>query len=386
MNNFNFHIPTEIYFGKGEVENLPKIIKKYGSKVLLTYGGGSIKKIGLYDKITSLLKENNIEFVELSGIEPNPRLSTVEKGVALCRENNVDLILPVGGGSTIDCSKVIAGSVHYSGSAWDIVKDSSKVTKVLPIVSVLTIAATGSEMNAGAVISNMDTLEKLGVGHPEFRPKASILDPTYTYSVSPLNTASGVADIMSHVFEQYFSNVEAFLQDRLSEAVLKTCIKYGKTVVEEPENYEARANIMWASSIGLNGILRIGKDVAWTVHPMEHQLSAYYDLTHGIGLAILTPHWMRYVLSEKTVDKFKEFGINVWDIDKNLDKWEIAKLSIEKTENFFKELGIPMSLKEVNIDETHFEEMAVKALAGGLENAYVPLKKEDIIKIYKASL
>lgn len=387
MENFHYYIPTEIYFGEGQIESLPKIIKEHGKKVLLVYGGGSIKKIGLYDKIVSLLKDSNIELVELSGVEPNPRLTTVRRGVELCRENNIDLVLPVGGGSTIDCSKVIAASVAYNGDPWDIVTNPSNVTTVLPIVSVLTFAATGSEMNGNAVITNMDTLEKLGVGHSLFKPKASILDPTYTFTVPAMGTAAGVADIMSHVFEEYFSNTKgAFIQNRLAESVLKTCIEYAKVAIDEPNNYEARANLMWASSLGLNGLLGYGKSGDWSVHSIEHQLSAYYDLTHGVGLAILTPSWMEYVLSDKTVDKFAEYGVNVWNIDKSLDKKEIAKLSIEKTREFFKNIGLPSTLTDVGISEQHFEDMAKKACNDGFDNAYLPLKVDDVINIYKASL
>lgn len=387
MKNFHYSIPTEIYFGEGQIENLHNVIKKYGKKVLLVYGGGSIKKIGLYDKVTSILDREGIDFVELNGVEPNPRLTTVKKGVKLCRANNIDLILPVGGGSTIDCSKVVAAGTYYDGDPWDLVKKPSKIEKALPIVSVLTFAATGSEMNGNAVISNMDTLEKIGVGHGLLKPKASILDPTYTYSVSKEGTAAGIADIMSHVFEVYFNKEKgAYLQNRLAEAVLKTCIHYGKIAIDDLTNYEARANLMWASSIGLNGLLGYGKSGDWSVHSIEHQLSAYYDLTHGVGLAILTPNWMEYVLSEDTVDKFREYGINVWNIDENLDKHSIAKLSIEKTREFFKGIGLPSSLSEVSIGEEHINEMAEKACNDGFEGAYLPLEVEDVIKIYKASL
>lgn len=386
MNNFTHSIPTTVFFGKGQVENLPAAIKQYGKKVLMVYGGGSIKKMGLYDKVVSLFKENGIEWVELSGVNPNPRVTSVNEGVRLCRENGVEAVLAVGGGSTIDCSKVIAASVDYPGDAWDIVTGKAQITKVLPVFSILTLAATGSEMDPMAVISNMETNDKEGIGHPDMRPKASVLDPTYTFSVSKKQTAAGTADIMSHIFEVYFSRVkDGFLQDRMAEALLKTCIKYGLIAVNEPDNYEARANLMWASSWAINGLLTEGKEVAWTVHGIEHELSAYYDITHGVGLAILTPVWMEYVLSDETVDKFAEFGVNVWDIDKNQDKYDIAHQAIDKTRDYFKQMGIPSKLSELGIGEENFEIMAEKSTRG-LENAYVPLTKEDIVKIYKACL
>lgn len=389
MENFNYSIPTKIFFGEGKIEVLGKQIKKYGSRVLLAYGGGSIKKIGLYDEVVKILDENDIPYFELSGIEPNPRVESVEEGVRICRENDIDFILAVGGGSTIDCCKVIAGSVDYDGSPWDLVIGKAKYKSVLPIASILTLSATGSEMDGGAVITNVETNQKYGTGHPGFFPKFSILDPTYTYSVSKYQTASGVADIMSHTFESYFSNVKgAFLQDRLAEGVLKTCIHYGKIAVDEPENYEARTNLMWASSLAINGLLGYGKDSDWSVHPLEHELSAYYDITHGIGLAILTPHWMEQVLNETNLYKFVEYGINVWDIDRNLDHMEIAKLAIEKTSEYFKSLGIPMTLREVGIGEEKLEIMAadvIEYMEGPVGN-FKALNYNDILTIFKKSL
>lgn len=389
MENFNYSIPTKIFFGEGKIEVLGKEIKKYGSKVLLAYGGGSIKKIGLYDKVVNILKENEIPYFELGGIEPNPRVESVAEGVRICRENNIDFILAVGGGSTIDCSKVIAGAVAYDGNPWDLVIGKAKYEKILPIASILTIAATGSEMDAGAVITNMKTNQKYGTGNPGFFPKFSILDPTYSYSVSKYQTAAGVADIMSHTFEVYFSNVKgAYLQDRLAEGVLKTCIHYGKRAIDDPENYEARANLMWASSLAINGLLGYGKNSNWTVHPLEHELSAYYDITHGVGLAILTPHWMEHVLDENNLYKFKEYGINVWNIDPKLDDMEIAKMSIEKTSEFFKSLDIPMTLREVGIGEEKIEIMAadvIEYMEGPVGN-FKPLNYNDVLSIFKKSL
>ena len=252
----------------------------------------------------------------------------------------------------------------------------------------LTLAATGSEMDAVAVISNMDTNDKLGTGHPDMRPKASILDPTYTFTVSKYQTAAGTADIMSHIMENYFGGSEgAYLQDRMAEGLLKTCIKYGVVAVREPENYEARANLMWASSHAINGLISLGKDHPWSVHSMEHQLSAYYDITHGVGLAILTPAWMDAILSDKTVDKFVDFAVNVWGVTPKADKVETAKEGIAALRAYFKELGIPQTLPEVGIkDETHFDVMAEKAEQGGLLKAYVPLPAAKIKEIYRACM
>ncbi|MGJ0845162.1 iron-containing alcohol dehydrogenase [Tissierella praeacuta] len=389
MLNFNYNIPTKVFFGEGKIEVLGKQIKKHGSRVLLAYGGGSIKKTGIYDEVVKILRENNIPYYELSGIEPNPRVESVEEGVKICRDNDIDFILAVGGGSTIDCSKAIAAAYYYKGNPWDLVIGKAKIEKVLPIGTILTLSATGSEMDAGAVITNMETNQKYGFGHPGFFPKFSILDPRYTYTVSKYQTASGVADIMSHTFEEYFSNEKgAYLQDRLAEAILKTCIKYGGIAIDEPQNYEARANLMWASSLAINGLLGYGKDSLWSVHPLEHELSAYYDITHGVGLAILTPHWMEYVLDEDNLWKFVEYGINVWNIDSNFDDMKIAKLAIEKTSQFFKSLGIPMSLKEVGIDEDKLEVMAkdvIEYKEGPVGN-FKPLDYKDVLSIYKKAL
>lgn len=387
MKNFSYSIPTKIFFGENQIEVLADQIKKYGSRVLLVYGGGSIKKIGLYDKVIEILKTSNITFCELPGVEPNPRITSVRKGIELCRNNNVDLILAVGGGSTIDCSKVIAAGVNYEGDAWDIVVDPRKIKKVISIASILTLSATGSEMDAGAVITNLETNEKLGTGHPDMAPRFSILDPTFTYTVPANQTAAGTADIMSHIFEVYFNDTEgAFLQNRMAEALLKTCINYGRKAMDEPENYEARANLMWASSLAINGLLSYGKETKWSVHPMEHELSAFYDITHGVGLAILTPHWMEYTLNDNTIDKFVEYGINVWGLDPNDDKKKIAKSAIEKTKEFFASLNIPSTLREVGIGEERLEEMAKQAVSRGVLGNFRPLDVHDVLNIFKSAL
>lgn len=385
MDNFAFYTPTKIYFGDGMISNLNKIAD-LGKNVLMVYGKSSIKRTGIYDKVINELNSAGMNITELSGVDPNPRIDSVREGVRLCHDHKVDVVLAVGGGSSIDCAKVIAAGTLYDGDPWDLVLDGSKIEKALPVVAVLTMAATGSEMDAFAVISDMKSNDKLGTGADCLKPVFSILDPTFTFSVPRKHTIAGVADIMSHTFENYFApNKAAYLQSRLAEAVLKTCIKYGPIAADNPDDYEARANIMWASSLAINGLLSEGADVAWTVHGMEHELSAYYDITHGEGLALLTPHWMEYVLSDDTLWKFKDYGVNVWGIDSSLGDMEIAKLAIEKTREFFRNLGLPMTLSEVGIGREKLKEMADK-LDGKFDESFVVLKPEDVLKIYEAAL
>lgn len=383
MNNFKFWIPTDIRFGKGQIECLPEELSKYGKKVLLVYGGGSIKKTGLYDNVCKLLKD--FEVYELPGIEPNPKIESVRKGVKICREQDIDVILTVGGGSCIDASKNIAAGAYYDGDPWDLVIKKAPVTKALPVAVVLTICATGSEMNCGAVISNTETNEKLELSSELLYPVLSVCDPTYLYTLPPKQTAAGTVDIMSHVLEQYFQpNDGAFITDRLSEGVLKTCIKYAPIALENPGDYEARSNLMWSSTIALNHLLTVGKGGAWSCHPMEHELSAYYDITHGDGLAIVTPAWMRYVLCDKTVDRFAMYGANVWDINES-DKYKAANEAINKTEEFFKSLGMPAKLKDVGIGSENFRVMAEEAVrvSGISSRSYYHLNADDIVKIFE---
>ena len=385
MKNFVYNIPTRILFGKGMIKNIAAEIKKYSDRVLLTYGGGSIKKNGIYDEVIDIFKKNNIFFKELSGIKPNPRLESVKKGVKIIRENNLGFILALGGGSTIDASKAIAAGVFYDGDPWDFCIGKEAVTKALPLGSVLTLAATGSEMNGGAVITKEDTEEKRALHSDLTRPTFSILDPGYTFTVPKEQTAAGTIDIFSHVLEQYFSLEKgAFLQDRLSEAVMTTCIKYGRIAIEQPQNYEARANLMWASSLGLNGLLTYGRDGDWATHMIEHEISAIYDLTHGVGLAILTPHWMEYVLDENTVYKFVEYAKNVWGITDE-DPFQAARKGIESTKDFFCSLDVVSTLREAGIDETHFEIMANQAVKFGPIGQFKKLGREDIMNILHAA-
>lgn len=384
MNSFIYDIPTKVYFGKDQLGNLGKEVEKYGKRVLLTYGGGSIKKTGLYDKVMAELNKIGAEVFELSGISPNPRVESVREGAEICKKNNVDLILAVGGGSVLDCSKFIGAATFYDGDAWDISIGKVDVEKCLPLITILTLSATGSEMDCGGVITNEATQDKVGRMCKPMQPKVSFLDPTNTYTVSAYQTACGAADILSHIFEEYFNlNKDLEMLDGFMEVLIKTVIKYTPIAIKEPTNYEARANIMWASSWAINGFIVGGKRQNWSCHPMEHQLSAVYDITHGLGLAILTPRWMRYSLSEKTVDRFYRFATNVFGLTGE-DKMAVSVKGIEKLEEFlFKTIGLTDTLSKLGIDDKYFDVMAEKAAS---ENTFTPLTKEDVKKIYKMCL
>lgn len=385
MENFYYNIPTRVEFGRGAIERLPEFVKELGSRVLIVYGGGSVKRTGLYDKVVRLLDENGIAHVELSGAMPNPRLSSVRSGIDMCRENDIEVILPVGGGSTIDCAKAIAAGAFYDGDVWELTDEPERIERALPIIAVPTMAATGSEMDPYSVITNEDTKSKCDIFSELLYPVYSILNPEYTYTVPAYQTAAGVADIMSHIFEVYFTeNGDTFMQDRMMESLLKVLIKYGPVAVKEPDNYDARANIMWASEWAINGFIACGKKGPWPAHSIEHQLSAYYDITHGHGLAIITPVLMEYILGEKSLPHLVNYGVNVWDIDKNMEPYEIAREAIAKTAALYEEMGLSADLEELGVPYgDDFDEMAAKAAAEGLKYCLVPLGKEDVVEIYK---
>ena len=387
MQNFDYQTPTRLIFGEGVISNLPEVMKPLGKKILMTYGSGSIKKIGLYDKVKELLA--GFEIYELSDIQPNPKYDpSVLDGVRICKENGIEAILAVGGGSVLDCSKAIAAGAKYDGDPWDLISYKVMAKDALPIVDILTLAATGSEYDCGGVISRTETNDKIGYMDPHLFPVCSILDPTYTFTVSKKQPAAGCADAMNHVMEQYFAEDTTLLNDGFCEAELKSLMENTKIALENPEDYRARAELMLCCTYGCNGILSLGNSPSgWPCHGMEHALSAYYDITHGEGLAILTPRWMKHILSDRTVDRFVKYGVNVFGIDKSLDKYEIADKAIEETYKFFESIGIPMHLKEVGIDESRIEEMAHHiAVNEGLENAYAPLTEKDIVEILTASL
>ncbi|MDD2370463.1 MAG: iron-containing alcohol dehydrogenase [Firmicutes bacterium] len=385
---FIYDIPTKVYFGENQLSNLGKEIKQYGNKVLLVYGGGSIKKSGLYEKVMTELIKEGLEVFELPGIEPNPRHTSVNKGSDICKKEKIEVLLAVGGGSVIDATKFIGVGAGYDGDIWDILTKKAEIKNCLPIISVITLSATGSEMDAGGVISNQETKDKIGMFNPLMRPKVSFLDPTNTYSVNEYQTACGSVDILSHIMEVYFNmEDDLFMLDCVMEGLMKTVIKYGPLAIKEPDNYEARANLMWASSWAINGFVMGGRMKAWSCHPMEHQLSAYYDITHGLGLAILTPRWMEYTLDETNVSKFYQFGVNVFDIDKSLSPMTVANTSIELLSDFFfNTLGLDSTLGAIGIDDKHFEIMAEKASQGGTQNGFKPLNKNDILKVFRMCL
>ncbi|EGC83632.1 iron-containing alcohol dehydrogenase [Anaerococcus hydrogenalis] len=389
MLDFTYSIPTKIHFGKDALDFVGEEVKKYSSKVLLTYGGGSIKKNGVYDKVVKELKESGVEIFELSGIEPNPRIDSVRKGVKIIKENNIGAILAVGGGSTIDASKFMAAGALADFDPWEFISKGKPMSPAIPLLSVLTMAATGSEMDNGGVITNPETKEKLSSGHPDTKPKVSFLNPEITYTVSKYQTACGSSDILSHIFENYFNQYGSmYMLDRMMESLMKTVIKYGPIAMKDPNNYEARANLMWASSWAINGFISSSSKSQWTVHPIEHELSAFYDITHGLGLAILTPRWMEYVLNETTAHKFYDLGVNVFDIDKDLDQIEVAKKTIEKVKEFFFDtLGLDSNLKEIGIDDKYFDQMSKKA-CGKKEkiDGFIELSPADVRKIYEMCL
>ena len=389
MLNYIHNIPTKILFGKGMISKLAEVLRPFGKNVLLTYGGGSIKKTGLYDKVMDILSDEGFTVTECGGIEPNPRIESVERGVKLCKENSIDVILAVGGGSTIDCSKAIAAGVFYEGDdLWQMVATRHGVLKALPLVDILTLSATGSEYDGGGVISNMKINQKLGNGFTF--PAVSICDPTYTFTVSKYQTAAGTADIISHICEEYFSRTpDSDLADGICETVFKSAIKNLPIALAEPDNYSARANLMSISSIACSGIPSYGKQgTGWPCHAMEHELSAFYDITHGVGLAILTPRWMRFILKKdpSCAWRFVRFAKNVWGLEGD-DDMELALAGIDKLDAFFRESGIPMTLTELGIGTENFEKMAAQANRGDrLKDAFVPLTNGDIVEIFKACL
>ena len=382
-NDFDFCTPTRVLFGKDKINELPKVLGAFGKKVLLVYGGGSIKKNGIYTKIQELLKD--FDLFELSGVEPNPRVSSVRAGAKICKEQNIDVVLSVGGGSVLDCSKIICDAAFYDGDAWDLVIDGSKITKALPLVSILTLAATGSEFDCAAVISNPDTNEKIGILNPLNFPKVSILDPTYTLTVNKKHTAAGCADIMSHIFEQYMVDGTNMVSESLCEGILRTVVKFGKIAYDNGGDYTARANLMWASSLACNGICALGSDMAaWVCHAIEHELSAFYDITHGEGLAILTPQVMRYTLNDRTKARYAAFARRVFNISECDDKLA-AETGINALEEFFASIGLPKTLPEVGItDDKHFKEMSEHACkCFPLHLAFEPLTPDDVDKILR---
>ncbi|MFC5450539.1 iron-containing alcohol dehydrogenase [Paenibacillus aestuarii] len=387
MNNFAFYNPTTLYFGSGQLEKLTTEVPQYGKNVLLVYGGGSIKQNGLYDNVLTLLKQVDARVVELSGVEPNPRLTTVHRGVELCRSEHIDLILAVGGGSVIDCAKAIAVGAKYDGDFWDIVTRKAVGTGALPLGTVLTIAATGSEMNSGSVITNWETKEKLGWGSPHAYPKFSILDPAHTVSLPANHTVYGMVDIMSHVFEQYFHHVaNTPVQDGFCETILRTVIETAPRLVNNLQDLDARGTILYCGTMALNGVLSMGIRGDWATHNLEHAVSAVHDIPHGGGLAILFPNWMTHTL-EANVARYKQFAQRVFNIDATgkTDR-QVAEEGIAALRQFFNSIGAPSRLADYDIDDSTIELMADKAMIYGDFGNFKKLTRQDVVEIYRMSL
>lgn len=386
MQNFIYNTPTKLIFGKNSIERLPEILRPLGRKILLTYGGGSIKKIGLYDEVKRLLPD--FEIYELSGIEPNPKYTTsVLGGVKICKEKGIDAVLAVGGGSVLDCSKAICAGALYDGEPWDLITYKVKTERALPLVTILTLAATGSEYDSASVISRTETNDKVGYLDPHLYPAASILDPRYTFSVSKKQTAAGAADAINHVIEQYFCGEHSTLADGMCEAAVRSLIENAHIALREPENYAARGEFMVDCSLACNFILSIGNSPSgWPCHGIEHALSAYYDITHGEGLAIITPHWMKHILNDATEERFVSFGRHIFGIDGGTNR-EIAEKTIAAVHDLFVSFGMPMTLREVGIDSSRLAEMAHHIAENeGLDKAWAPLSEDDILDILKAAL
>lgn len=388
MDNFVFYNPTKIYFGTDQLCHLGSELNCYGKKVLLVYGGNSIKASGLYDKIICELNNADMVVYELPGVEPNPRHTTVNKGAVICKENNVDVILAAGGGSVIDCAKAIAVTAKYEGDdCWDLISRKAVVNDNLPIVSILTLSATGSEMDLGAVISNTTLNKKWTISSPNLRCNVSFLDPTATYTVGTYQTACGCVDIMSHIMDRaYFSTKDEMdMLLRLQEEVLKTVVKYGPAAIKAPNNYDARANLMWASTLAMNGFVFDGLYQDAICHRIEHELSAYYDITHGHGLAIVIPRWLRYILSNQTAPRIKRFGEVVLGVDSSLSLLDGAEAAINKLEEFFYiTLGLNSKLSALGITDEYFAQMAKNACGRiGTMTGFTVLDPNDVEKIYR---
>jgi hypothetical protein len=387
MQNFTYQNTTKIVFGKGTEEEVGEYTAKHGSKVLLHYGGGSIKKYGTYDKVVKSLEKAGIEYVELGGVEPNPKLSLVHKGIELAKEESVDFILAVGGGSVIDSAKAIAVGYFYDGDVWDFYYNNVEITEALPVGVVLTIPAAGSESSTSSVVTKMDGMYKRSIGTELIRPKFAIMNPEITFTLPDYQTACGAVDIMAHIMERYFTNTDNVeYTDRLSEASLKTIINNTPKVLEDNEDYAARAEIMWVGSNAHNGLLGTGREEDWSSHGMEHELSGIYDVAHGAGLAVVFPAWMEYVY-QHDLERFAQFAHRVWDVDPDFKDLEwTAQQGIKKTKEFFSDIGMPVTLAELDIPADRLEEMAEKATENGSIGSFVELDTEDVLKIYKSAL
>lgn len=394
MDNFKFYSPTYFVFGKDEENSVGEYVKKFGgSKVLIHYGGGSVVRSGLLDKVKASLKKENIEYVELGGVKPNPRSGLVYEGIDICKKEGIDFILAVGGGSTIDSAKGIAAGAVYNGDFWDYYSESKNmmVEEALPIGTVLTIAAAGSEGSPDTVITKEEGMYKRAAHGDALRPKFSILNPALTQTLPPYQTACGITDIMAHLYERYMTNTkEVEVTDRLIEGLLLTMIEEGPKAVKDSNDYNSRANIMWAGMMAHNNSCGVGRTQDWSSHTIEHELSAQYDCAHGAGLAVIMPACLAYNVKHDVV-RFARVAVNVWGCKMNEENPETtAREGIERFKQFLHEIGMPTSFAELGAKEEDIEKMAEVACYGdgrdGYVYGFVNLNKEDVINIYKLAL
>lgn len=394
IHDFIYHNPTKVYFGNGMLTHLSEEISRLGSRVLLVTGGSSAKKSGLFNKVLAEISKANVDCYGLSGVKPNPEIGLVREGIRLVREKRLDLILALGGGSVLDTAKAIAGSAPYDADPWDLIKHRAQIDTALPLITIPTIAATGSEMNASAVITNPETEEKYGWTAQAFRPSVSFLCPENTYTVPAYQTACGSADILSHIMEVYFQKEETFpATEAYMEAMMRSIMKDAPIAMADLANEDARANLLWTASWAINDFIDSGHAVSWTCHGIEHELSAHYDITHGLGLAILTPAFLTYVLDKTTAPRIARFATNVMGVSpKGKDTIKIAQKGIKRLRKYFKkQLRLPTTLTEIGIDDTRFAEMAQKTIAwkgtkDGLLHGFVDLSAKDLEEIYRLAL
>lgn len=387
LGNFEYCNPTKLYFGDDSLHYLNTELKNYGKKILLVYGGGSIKKNGIYDEVITVLHENNKEVIELSGVMPNPTLDKLYEGIELSRKNDIDFILAVGGGSVCDYAKALSVSIHCQEDPWDkyYLQGQEPTCEIVPVGCILTMVGTGSEMNGGAVITNHQ--QKLKIGHvfnEQVMPKFSILNPRYTLTLPKYQMIAGIYDIMNHICEQYFSGDDDNTSDYISEGLMKSLIHSSRQAVKDPQNYEARSNIMWIATWALNTLIAKGKSTDWMVHMLGQAVGAYTDATHGMTLAAVSLPYYRYIMPYG-LDKFVRFAKNVWNIDdQNKTKEEIALAGLKAMEDWMNELGLVMNLNELGVTEDMLQGLVDATLI--MNGGYKVLTKEEILEIFKQSM
>ncbi len=380
MENFTFCSPTNFVFGKGTEEKVGELCSKYGAKkILIVYGGGSVVRSGLLDRVKDSLTKAGLVYTELGGVKPNPEDDKVREGIKMVREEGIDFLLPVGGGSTIDTAKGIACGALYDGDFWDFYVGKSVIQKAMPVGVVLTIPAAGSEGSGNSVITNISTMQKLSLRCPDhLRPVFSIMNPELTFTLSPYQTACGICDMMVHIFERYFTNSDAVgISDRLCEGILESIMEEAPKVMADPENYDARANLMWAGNIAHNGTCGIGRIEDWSSHFIEHEISSMYGVTHGAGLSVIFPAWMEFT-SKINPSKAKQLSIRVLGVSPNYLNDDVIALGINKLREFWKSLGLPVTMHELGVDNPDIDALVrnLHANKGEIIGNYVPLTKD----------